>query len=215
VDVVALLSSLMGLAFVSGLRLYGTVLVLGLGIRTGLIRLDPAMARLEILGDPVIITVAGTIYVVEFVADKIPWVDSVWDSFHTLIRPLGAAVLGALALGDVDPRLKLSAFLLCGSVALASHTGKAGIRLAVNHSPEPFSNVVVSLAEDAIAAAGVWLAVAHPYLTAIVIALWLAVLAWILPKIYRLARRGLTTAYRRVGKLARIDRPASPITRLL
>lgn len=214
-DVVALLSTLMGLAFVSGLRLYGTVLALGLGIRTGFIRLDPAMSRLEILGDPLVITIAGTVYVVEFVADKVPWVDSVWDSFHTLIRPLGAAVLGAVALGDVDPRLKLSAFLLCGSVALASHTGKAGIRLAVNHSPEPFTNIVISLSEDAIAAVGVWLAVAHPYLTAIVIALWLAVLAWILPKIYRLARRGLTTAFRRVGRLARIGRPASPITRLL
>src|SRR5215470_6814095 len=200
----------MGLAFVSGLRLYGTVLALGLGISTGFIRLDPAMSRLEILGDPLVITVAGTVYVVEFVADKVPWVDSVWDSFHTLIRPLGAAVLG-----DVDPRLKLSAFLLCGSVALASHTGKAGIRLAVNASPEPFTNIVISLSEDAIAAVGVWLAVAHPYLTAIVIALWLAVMAWILPKIYRLARRGLTTAFRRVCRLARIGRPASPITRLL
>jgi len=199
VDVVALLSTLMGLAFVSGLRLYGTVLALGLGIRTGFIRLDPAMSRLEILGDPLVITIAGTVYVVEFVADKVPWVDSVWDSFHTLIRPLGAAVLRAVALGDVDPRLKLSAFLLCGSVALASHTGKAGIRLAVNHSPEPFTNIVISLSEDAIAAVGVWL----------------AVLAWILPKIYRLARRGLTTAFRRVGRLARIGRPASPITRLL
>src|SRR5215470_1864214 len=205
----------MGLAFVSGLRLYGTVLALGLGISTGFIRLDPAMSRLEILGDPLVITIAGTVYVVEFVADKVPWVDSVWDSFHTLIRPLGAAVLGAVALGDVDPRLKLSAFLLCGSVALASHTGKAGIRLAVNASPEPFTNIVVSLSEDAIAVVGVWLAVAHPYVTAIVIALWLAVLAWILPKIFRLARRGLTTAFRRVGRLACIGRPASPITRLL
>src|SRR5262249_59017481 len=102
------------------------------------------------------------------------------------------------------------AFLLCGSIALASHTGKAAIRLAVNHSPEPFSNLVLSLAEDAIAAAGVWLAVAHPYLTAIVIALWLAVLAWILPKISRLAQPGLTTAHRRVGKLARLGRPPAP-----
>jgi len=214
-EVVALLSSLMGLAFVSGFRLYGTVLVLGLGIRTGFIRLDPAMSRLEMLGEPLVITVAGTIYVVEFLADKVPWVDSVWDSFHTLIRPLGAAVLGAVALGDVDARLKLVAFLLCGSVALASHTGKAGIRLAVNHSPEPFTNIVISLAEDAIAAAGAWLAVAYPFLTAIVVALWLVVLAWILPKIYRLARQSLATAYRRVGWLARIGRPRNPIARLL
>lgn len=211
-ELVALLSSLMGLAFVSGLRLYGTVLALGLGIRTGVIRLDPAMSRLEVLGDPLVILVAGLIYVVEFVADKVPWVDSAWDSIHTLIRPLGAAVLGAVAIGDVDPRLKLSAFLLCGSVALASHTGKAGIRLAVNHSPEPFTNVGISLAEDAFAAAGVWLAVSHPYVMAALIAVWLAALAWILPKIYRLARRGLTTAYRRVGKRLGIGRE-SPVTR--
>jgi hypothetical protein len=198
-EIVALLSSLMGLAFVSGLRLYGTVLALGLGIRMGFIRLDPAMSRLEVLGDPLVIMVAGLIYVVEFVADKIPWVDSMWDSIHTLIRPLGAAVLGAVAIGDVDPRIKVVASLLCGSLALASHTGKAGIRLAVNHSPEPFTNVGISLAEDAIAAAGVWLAVAHPYMMAALIAAWLVALAWVLPKIYRLARRGLTTAYRRVA----------------
>ena len=214
-DIVALLSSLMGLAFVSGLRLYGTVLVLGLGIRMGFIHLDPAMSRLEILGDPLIIAIAGLIYVVEFFADKIPWVDSAWDSIHTLIRPLGAALLGAVAVGDVDPRIKLSAFLLCGSVALASHTGKAGIRLAVNHSPEPFTNVAMSLAEDGVAAAGVWLAVSHPYLMAGLVIVWLAALAWILPKIYRLARRGLTTAYRRIGRLVGLGRAERPVTRLL
>ena len=101
-EILALLASLMGLAFVSGLRLYGTVLALGLGTRMGFIRLDPALSRLEILGDPLIIIVAGIIYVVEFVADKVPWVDSMWDTVHTLIRPLGAAVLGAVALGQVD-----------------------------------------------------------------------------------------------------------------
>ncbi|HEY7540539.1 MAG TPA: DUF4126 domain-containing protein [Methylomirabilota bacterium] len=214
-ELVALLSSLMGLAFVSGLRLYGTVLALGLGIRTGFIRLDPAMSRLDVLGDPLVITIAGVIYVVEFFADKIPWVDSIWDSIHTLIRPLGAAVLGAVAIGDVDPRLKLSAFLVCGSVALASHTGKAGIRLAVNHSPEPFTNIGISVAEDLVAAVGVWLAVAYPYVMAALIAIWLAALAWILPKIYRAARRALTTAYRRLGKLAGVGRAERPVTRLL
>ena len=214
-EIVALLSSLMGLAFVSGLRLYGTILVLGLGIRMGFIHLDPAMSRLEILGDPLIIAIAGLIYLVEFVADKIPWVDSAWDSIHTLIRPLGAALLGAAALGDVDPRIKLSAFLLCGSVALASHTGKAGIRLAVNHSPEPFTNVAMSLAEDVAAAAGVWLAVSHPYLMAALVIVWLAALAWILPKIYRVARRSLTIAYRRIGKLVGLGQAERPVTRSL
>jgi hypothetical protein len=199
VEIAALLASLMGLAFVSGWRLYGTVLALGLGIRMGVIRLDPAMSRLEVLGDPLVIGVAGLIYVVEFVADKVPWVDTVWDSIHTLIRPLGAAVLGAVALGDVDARVKVAAFLLCGSIALASHTGKAGVRLAVNGSPEPLTNIGISLAEDALAAVGVWLAISHPYVMAASIALWLAVLAWFLPKIYRLARRGLAAAYRRVG----------------
>ena len=212
-EIVALLASLMGLAFVSGLRLYGTVLALGLGIRTGMIQLDPALSRLEILGDPVIMIVAGAIYLVEFVADKIPWIDTVWDTVHTLIRPLGAAVLGAVALGEVDPRVQLTAFLLCGSVALASHAGKAGIRLAVNHSPEPFTNAGVSFAEDVIAAAGVWLAVGHPYIMMGLILLWLAALAWILPKIYRMAKRGLTTAYRRIGALLGLERGESPVAR--
>jgi hypothetical protein len=121
--------------------------------------------------------------------------------------------MDVVAIGDVDPRLKLSAFLLCGSVALASHTGKAGIRLAVNHSPEPFTNVGISLLEDAFAVAGVWLAVSHPYVMAALIAVWLAAPAWILPKVYRLARRGLTTAYRRAGKLVGIGRAENPVTK--
>ena len=205
----------MGLGLVSGLNLYATVLTVGLGIRLGLITLNPELSGLAVLASPYVLIAAGVIYLVEFFADKIPWVDSIWDSIHTLIRPLGAALLGAVAIGDVDPRLKLAAFLLCGSVALASHTGKAGIRLAVNHSPEPFTNIGISVAEDLVAAVGVWLAVAYPYVMAALIAIWLAVLAWILPKIYRAARRGLTTAYRRLGKLPGIGRAERPVTRLL
>ena len=181
-------------------------------MKTGFIHLDPALSRLEILAHPLVIAVAGGIYVIEFVADKIPWVDSLWDTVHTLIRPVGAAVLAAVALGEVDPVVKLVAVLVCGSVALASHAGKAGIRLAVNHSPEPFTNVGLSLAEDGIAVAGVWLAIAHPYVMLAIVAVWLAALAWLLPKIFRLAKGGLRALYRWLHSLLDAGGPAPPTT---
>jgi len=136
-DTIALLGSTFGLGFVSGLRLYSTVLTIGLGVRFGLIHLHPTLSSLNIITHPMILTVAATIYIVEFFADKIPWVDSLWDSIHTFIRPLGAALIGATAFGAVDPVAKTAIMLLCGGVALSGHSMKAGTRVLVNHSPEP------------------------------------------------------------------------------
>lgn len=133
-------------AFASGLNLYATIAVLGLVQRFQLVWLPP---QFEPFGNPVVIGVAVALYLVEFVADKIPWVDSVWDSVHTLIRPIGGALIAVASLGDASPAMQGIIALLGGTVAAGSHVTKAGTRVAANASPEPFSNWFLSLAEDA------------------------------------------------------------------
>jgi hypothetical protein len=178
----------MGLAFVAGINLYATVLSIGLGIRFGLITLPPDLAGLFVLAHPYVLTIAGIVYVAEFFADKIPWVDTVWDSVHTFIRPLGAAILGIAAIGNVHPAMEVATFLLCGGVALSTHSTKAGTRLAANHSPEPFSNIGLSILEDLIAIGGTWLALTHPLLMAGIVVTFLIIFALVAPRIFRLLR---------------------------
>jgi hypothetical protein len=185
----ALLGSVSGLAFLSGIRLYSTVLVVGLGIRLGYLQLPERLDSLNVLATTPVLIIAGTAYVAEFVADKIPWFDSLWDTVHTVIRPLGAAVLVATALGDVDPVVKVGAILLSGAIALTSHSAKAGTRLLANHSPEPLSNIGLSVGEDALVVGGVWTAIRHPILTLVLVILLLAIIIWTLPKLIRLFRR--------------------------
>jgi len=192
-DVIQLLGSAMGLGFVSGLNLYATVLTLGLGIRLRLITLGPQFSKLEILGSWYILIPAGLFFALEAFADKIPWIDSLWDAIHTLIRPLGAAALGATAIGSVDPQAALVA-AMCGGVALTGHSAKAGTRLLVNQSPEPFSNMVLSFGEDILAIAGTWLAVKHPVLMFVLVLLFLITFAWFAPKAFRLMRVEYTAA---------------------
>ena len=185
----ALLGSISGLAFLSGIRLYSTVLVVGLGIRLGYLHLPDRLSSLNVLATTPVLIIAGTAYAAEFVADKVPWFDSLWDTVHTVIRPLGAAVLVATALGDVDPVVKVGAILLSGAIALTSHSAKAGTRLLANHSPEPFSNIGLSVGEDALVVGGVWTAIRHPILTLVLVILLLAIIVWTLPKLIRLFRR--------------------------
>ena len=186
-ETIQLLGSAMGLGFVSGLNLYATVLTVGLGIRFHFIVLSPEFSKLAILASPYVLIAAGVIYLVEFFADKIPWVDSLWDAVHTLIRPLGAAALGAMAIGSVDPQAALIA-VLCGGVALSGHSAKAGTRLLVNHSPEPFSNIVLSLGEDLLVVVGSWLAISHPIVMFVLVLIFLIVFTWFAPKAFRLMR---------------------------
>ena len=190
-ELVQLLGSTLGLGFVSGINLYATVLVLGLGIRFHIFQVAFAREHLQVLADPLVLTVAGIAFLIEFIADKIPWVDSIWDSFHTFIRPVGAIVLAVMALGHTDPALKLALVILCGGVALTSHGSKAGIRLAANHSPEPFSNIALSLAEDLLVVGGTWVAVQHPMLALGVVAVFLAGVIWLAPKVFRLIARSV------------------------
>jgi Domain of unknown function (DUF4126) len=162
-DLLALIGTAIGLGVSAGLSLYGTAFLLGLIIQLQWIRLAPEFEPLGVLADPVVLTVAGILFAIEFLADKIPWVDSTWDALHTVIRPIGGALLAMRVLGELSPAGEVVAFLLLGGVTLATHSAKASMRLVVNASPEPVSNVLVSLAENSIVAAGVWLALAHPF----------------------------------------------------
>ena len=146
------------------------------------------MAHLNVLAEPLVLAVAGIACILEFVADKVLWFDSVWDSFHTVIRPIGAAALAWTAIGSVDPATKFAVVLLCGGVAFASHSSKAAARLMVNHSPEPFSNIALSFAEDLFAPVCAWLAISHPVVTFALVLLFLGVFAWVSAGVFRLIR---------------------------
>ena len=189
------LGFLLGASFAAGLNLYATVAALGLLHRYEVLRLP---GSLEVLAHPVVLGVAITLYVIEFVADKIPYVDNLWDVVHTFIRPPAAAVLAFAALADVPGAWRLAAAMLAGSVALTSHGTKASARAAVNASPEPISNWTFSLGEDGIALALVWMAINHPVLTLVIVLLLLALSIYLLVKLLglflRLCRRVLRRA---------------------
>ena len=182
-----LLGSTMGLGLVSGLNLYATVLTVGLGIRFGLITLNAELHGLEVLASPYVLVAAGILFVIEFLADKIPWVDSIWDAIHTFIRPLGAAVVGATAIGAVNAETAIIA-ALCAGVSLSGHSAKAGTRLLANHSPEPFSNIALSLGEDVLVVFGSWLALTHPAIMLAIAVAFLIAFSWFAPKAFRLIR---------------------------
>lgn len=186
-EVLNLLGSTMGLGLVAGLNLYATVLTVGLGIRFGLITLNPELSGLAVLSNPYVLIAAGILFVVEFLADKIQWVDSIWDTVHTFIRPLGAALVGASAIGTVNAEAAVIA-ALCAGVSLSAHSAKAGTRLLANHSPEPFSNVGLSLVEDVLAVTGSWLALKYPAVMLVLVAAFLIAFVWFAPKAFRLLR---------------------------
>jgi hypothetical protein len=174
-SVLSALARVIPLAFASGLNIYATVAVLGLCSRYGLVTLPE---QFRAFGHPVIIVVALSMYLVEFVADKIPWFDSVWDAVHTVIRPLGGALVAVTALGDASPAARTFAALLGGSVAMTTHVTKAGTRAAANTSPEPFSNWLLSLGEDVLAVGLSYGALRHPRVAlAIAVALLIVILA--------------------------------------
>src|SRR5258707_8112282 len=144
-----LLSVALGLAALAGVNLYLTVFATGLAIHFHWITLASQYQSLEVLGNPWIITIAGLLYFLEFFADKIPWVASIWDAVHTVIRPIGGALLAIQVLGHPSPAYTVIVALIAGGTSLVAHTAKAATRLASNSSPEPFSNIGLSLGEDA------------------------------------------------------------------
>jgi hypothetical protein len=196
-DPITLLGTALGLGFAAGLRLYATVLALGLALRYDLVTLPASLKPLETLAHPVVIGVAAVMYVAEFVSDKVPWFDSAWDAVHTFIRPVGAAALGFAAFSQIDPLARTVLVLICGGVALTSHVSKAATRVAVNHSPEPFSNWGLSLAGDAAVPAMVWMTMTHPLVVMVVVLIALVVSFWLIRKTLRLVREGFSALRRR------------------
>ena len=181
------LSLAMGTAWTSGINLYATVAALGIANQAQLIQLPP---DLQVLSHPAVIAIACIMYVIEFFADKVPYVDSGWDVLHTFIRIPAGAILAARSLGDMNPALELAALLAGGSIALAAHGVKATTRLAINASPEPFSNWAASVTEDVAVFGSVWMMFNHPIIMMSFVAAFVALCVWLVPKLFRLAKRG-------------------------
>jgi hypothetical protein len=184
-EILATLGRTLGFSLAAGVNLYATVAVLGLASRYGWVTLPE---QFRVFDNSWIIGVAGVLYVIEFVADKIPWVDSIWDSIHTVIRPVGGALIAVAALGEASPVIMGLIALLGGSVAAGSHMTKAGARVAVNTSPEPFTNWFLSLAEDAFVIGLSLLTLKFPLLALVVSLAIVVLIVWVARRIWRWLR---------------------------
>lgn len=185
-EIIARLGSLLGLSFISGINLYATVAVAGLCRKFGLVQGLPA--EFDILANDTVIAVAILLFALEFVMDKVPGLDTLWDSIHTVIRPFGGAMLALMQVGDASPAIEVIAFMLGASLASTAHITKAGTRLIINTSPEPFSNILVSLAEDAGAIGYTYMSLAYPKLTIVVTLVCLVLIGLSMPLIFRTIR---------------------------
>jgi hypothetical protein len=187
-NVFSALGAVLGTSFSSGLNLYATIVTLGLLQRFHVIDLPPT---LQVVAHPWVLGIAIALYLVEFFADKIPYVDTIWDAVHTFIRPPAAALLAYASTGAVAPEWRWGAALLAGGVALTSHGAKASTRAAINTSPEPFSNWILSFGEDLLAVWLTWMATAHPFAATIVVGALLLLSAVLIYYLFRFARHAL------------------------
>ena len=178
----------LGAGFSSGLNVYATVATLGVLERFGVIHLP---ATLEIVAHPIVLGIAIALYIIEFLADKVPYLDTVWDAIHTFIRPPAAAVIAYGAAAAAPQEWRWAAALLAGGVALTSHGAKASTRAAVNTVPEPFSNWALSLGEDMLAVWLTWFTAAHPVATIVIVVALLILCAFLLYYLFRFARAAL------------------------
>ncbi len=185
-DIAQTIALSMGAAWGSGINLYAAVFTLGFLHNSDSIALPP---DLLILASPLVMLAAGLMYLVEFCADKIPGVDTLWDTIHTFIRIPAGAVLAAGAVGELGAGAELAALLIGGSLAATTHATKAGTRAVVNASPEPFSNWALSIGEDIAVFTGVWAAIQHPWIFLGLLLLFILFMAWLLPKIWRGIRK--------------------------
>lgn len=186
----------MGFSFAAGINLYATVAILGLASRFDWVSLPP---QFKVFDNDIVIGAALVMYVVEFFADKIPWVDSAWDAVHTVIRPVGGALIAVATLGHASPTVEGLVALLGGTLAAGSHFSKAGTRAVANASPEPFSNWILSITEDVFVVSLGMLALKYPIAAAVVVAIGVVLIALFATWIIRAVRR-------------RWQRPAIPVT---
>ncbi len=188
-QITALIALTMGVGWASGINLYATILMLGLMSNMGNLELP---AELEIIADPMVLMAAGFMYCVEFFADKIPGVDTGWDALHTFIRIPAGAALAAGAVGDMNGAVVLAAALVGGSLSATSHALKAGGRVMINTSPEPVTNWTASVSEDLVVFGGLWAALNYPIAFLIGLVLFVALVIWLLPKIWRGVKKVFT-----------------------
>jgi hypothetical protein len=196
----------LGLASLAGLNLYLTVFITGLAIQQHWVDVSQTYPELAVLAHPAVLIISGVLYLLQFFADKVPWVDSLWDAVHTFIRPIGGAYLALHTLngllGTNDPTIDVIAALLAGGVTLTTHTMKASTRLVVNHSPEPFSNIALSLGEDAAVFGGLVLIKHDPFLALIVFTAFLLLIGYLAPKIFRGAKVQLWLIWKKISSPA-------------
>jgi hypothetical protein len=184
----------MGMAWASGINLYAALLTLAVLANTGNIALPE---QLQIVADPLVMTAAGMMYVVEFFADKIPGIDTGWDALQSFVRIPAGAILAATAIGDVTPAAHMAAAILGGGLAAATHATKAGSRVLINTSPEPVTNWSASIGEDVAVIGGVWAALNHPFVFLGLLLLFILLMAWLLPRLWR----GVRLVMSRLGAL--------------
>ena len=181
-DFAALLALAAGLGWAAGLRLYTVIFVLGAAGYSGLVALPPGLRQLQ---HPLVFGAAGVMLFVEFFADKIPWLDSAWDTLHTFIRIPAGAALAAMVFGGQGVEWQTAMAILGGTLAAGTHFTKAGARAMINTSPEPFSNIAASTGEDLAVVTGLWLMFAHPWIMLGLLTLLVALMLWLLPRLWR------------------------------
>ena len=184
----------MGSAWASGINLYAALMTIGIMGATDNLTLPP---DLQILTNPLIIGAATLMFIVEFVADKMPGVDTGWDAIHTFIRIPAGALLAAGAVGDANPAMMVAAGIVGGSIAGSSHALKSGTRVMINTSPEPFSNWLLSLSEDISVIGGIWLALHNPLLFLGLLLVFILLMIWLLPKLWKFIK----TVFQSIGRL--------------
>ncbi len=190
-DILPQLGVALGLASLSGVNLYLTTLLVGVAIRFDILHLAERYESLSVLGHTWVIAVAGVLFLLQFFADKIPLVDSIWDALHTFIRPVGGTLLALQALGGMPAYMQVVGALLAGGATLTTHGAKSGTRLLINHSPEPATNVAMSVAEDTAVVGGVALTLFNPVIALVVFTVLIVILWLIFPRLWRVTRSTL------------------------
>jgi len=210
-DITQIIALTMGVAWASGINLYAAILMLGWMGSTGNIDLPP---DLQILSDPMVMVAAGFMYCVEFFADKVPGVDTGWDAIHTFIRIPAGAILAAGAVGDIGTGAQLAAGIVGGTLATGSHITKAGTRVLINTSPEPVTNWFASVGEDVMVILGLWTALYNPVLFLVLLALFILLMIWLLPKLWRGMKKVFSYLGRLFGNGQTNDRTEESLTQL-